>query len=298
MDGGRQRREFPALFAVAKSFPNRRDRASAGKHAGAVMLERIIAADVLGVVFQPIRRLGSGRVVAYEVLGRMLEPVDDVPALGPAELVELAVIENRLFDLERAWRHAAIRRIAEVALDSATRFFVNVDTRIVKDPRFRRGTTLALLEHYGLAPERFVFELGERDPELGSRRIAELLEHYATQGFDAALDDLGTGYASLHALVSLRPRIAKLDRVLVAGIARDPLRRDLVGALAGFATKSGIELVAECIETADDRDTLLALGVPLGQGYLLGRPAPELIGQESGPGPVAGARHLTLVHSA
>lgn len=262
------------------------------------MLERIIARDALGVVFQPIRRLGSGRVVAYEVLGRMLRPVDDVPVLGPAELVELAVIENRLFELERAWRRVAIKRIAEVVTDNATRFFLNVDTRIVKDPRFRPGTTRALLERYGLSPERIVFELGERDPELGSRRIADLLEHYAMQGFDAALDDLGTGYASLHALVSLRPHIAKLDKALVAGISGDPLRRDLVGALADFASRSSIELIAECIETAQDRDTLIELGVPFGQGYLLGRPAPDPVDPEPTRGPVSSRRHLVLVHSA
>ncbi len=143
-----------------------------------------------------------------------------------------------------------------------------------------------------------MFELGERDPELGSRRIAELLEHYAMQGFDAALDDLGTGYASLHALVSLRPHIAKLDKALVAGISGDPMRRDLVGALADFAHKSSIELIAECIETAQDRDTLIDLGVPFGQGYLLGRPAPDPVDPEPKSSPIPSRRHLVLVHSA
>jgi EAL domain-containing protein (putative c-di-GMP-specific phosphodiesterase class I) len=66
----------------------------------------------------------------------------------------------------------------------------------------------------------------------------------------------------------------KLDMEWVRGIDRDPIRRSLVSGLTYFAVETGCELIAEGIETHEERAALLELGVRLGQGYLLGHPKP------------------------
>lgn len=72
----------------------------------------------------------------------------------------------------------------------------------------------------------------------------------------------------------MRPDVLKLDGEIITGMATDPLRRSLVRAIARFAEESGILLIAEGIETEDDLAAVREASIPLGQGYLLGRPAP------------------------
>jgi EAL domain-containing protein (putative c-di-GMP-specific phosphodiesterase class I) len=91
-----------------------------------------------------------------------------------------------------------------------------------------------------------------------------------------AIDDAGSGYASLRHILALQPAYVKLDIEWVSGIDRDPVRRALVTGLAYFATETGCELIAEGIETQQELEALRALGVQLGQGYLLGRPMPPV----------------------
>jgi EAL domain-containing protein (putative c-di-GMP-specific phosphodiesterase class I) len=91
-----------------------------------------------------------------------------------------------------------------------------------------------------------------------------------------AIDDAGSGYASLRHILALQPAYVKLDIEWVSGIDRDPVRRALVTGLAYFATETGCELIAEGIETQEELEALRALGVQLGQGFLLGRPMPPV----------------------
>ncbi|HVK64812.1 MAG TPA: EAL domain-containing protein, partial [Polyangium sp.] len=111
---------------------------------------------------------------------------------------------------------------------------------------------------------------------LDSDRLERIVRHYASQGFRIALDDVGAGYASLTALVRVRPHFLKLDKAIVRHLAGDPLRAHLVRSLADFGRRAGIQVIAEGIEDEHDLQALLACGVELGQGYLLARPAPEL----------------------
>jgi EAL domain-containing protein (putative c-di-GMP-specific phosphodiesterase class I) len=110
----------------------------------------------------------------------------------------------------------------------------------------------------------------------------ELIEDYAhlldaltplrTAGIRLAVDDAGSGYASLRHILSLQPDIIKLDIALTRGVDTDPVRRALASALVGFARDTGSVIVAEGIETSAELAALQRLGVPLGQGFYLARP--------------------------
>lgn len=261
------------------------DAAAAGDPVAA--LDALIGGGPLTVAFQPIVDLGSGEIAAYEVLGRagpVAGPLAHV-AKSPATLLDEAHRHGRLLALDRRWREIAIAAIAAHG-DAQPLFFLNVDPRIADDARAAPGFTLALVRAYGLAPERFVLELTEapsRDPEA----IERVLERYAEQGFRVALDDLGAGQQTLANLLRLRPHIVKLDRALLRGAEGDPTRAHLLGALAEFARRTGIELVAEGIETEDQLRAVCEAGIPLAQGFLLGRPAPR-------PAPLAPAARASL----
>ena len=89
-----------------------------------------------------------------------------------------------------------------------------------------------------------------------------------------SVDDAGAGFASLRHILELKPDFVKLDVALVRGIEADPARQALIVGLCHFAARTGAILIAEGIETAAEAETVRGLGVPFGQGYLLGRPGP------------------------
>jgi EAL domain-containing protein (putative c-di-GMP-specific phosphodiesterase class I) len=88
------------------------------------------------------------------------------------------------------------------------------------------------------------------------------------------VDDAGAGYAGLRHILELKPQFVKLDISLVRHVDTDQARQAMVAGMAHFARKANCELIAEGIETEAELNELVRLGVPLGQGYLFGKPAP------------------------
>ena len=237
------------------------------------LLRSLLDGDGLSVVHQPIVHLVTGEVFGHEVLGRAPGLAHTgLDALGPSELLDLAVESGMLLELDHAWRRLAIEYVARHHAEDGTVFFLNIDTRVVEDQRFAPGFTRKLLDQHRLSPSRFVLELTERDPQLAEARMERLLPHYTAQGFRIALDDVGAGYASLTALVRLRPQLLKLDKSIVTGLTDDPVREHLVAALAEFGRRSGMQVIAEGVERIDDLTALQRAGVQLAQGWLFGLP--------------------------
>ena len=123
---------------------------------------------------------------------------------------------------------------------------------------------------------RVVLELTEHTRPGDQAAATEVLTAVRAAGGQIAMDDAGTGYAGLSTLLSLRPQIVKLDRELITGIDQDPVKRALVEVFGDLAGRMNAWVLAEGIETYAELDALIGLGVPLGQGYALARPAPEL----------------------
>jgi len=226
----------------------------------------------LAVAFQPIVALPSLKVHAYEVLGRVLG-VDGV-LTGPTELLEIAHHEGTNALLDRAFQELTIAaaRLHDPARD--LRYFVNIDTCSIGSPSFDSEFLARAITRAGLSPDHFSIELTERGPELSGPVVERAAARYREQGFEIVLDDLGAGYASLGALVRLRPHCIKLDMELVRRLDADPMRRHLIASLSQFGRTCGIAVIAEGIETAPELEALMSAGIELGQGYLLGRPAP------------------------
>ena len=86
------------------------------------------------------------------------------------------------------------------------------------------------------------------------------------------MDDLGAGYAALSSLASIQPEVVKLDMSLVRGVDQQPIKRRLVASLQTLGEPLGITVVAEGVETIAERDTLVAIGCDLFQGFLFAKP--------------------------
>lgn len=226
------------------------------------LFERAI--DKIHMVFQPIIRSADGSVYGYEALLRCREP----ELATPLRLLAAAEVLGRVHDVGRAVQ----RNVADAMLDTHSQLeaiFVNLH------PTELQAELLAAVSN-PLLPlaRRVVLEVTERAALEPGGRLDEELAQIRNAGYRLAVDDLGEGYSGLSSLVHLRPDIAKIDMSLVRGIHLAPLKRDIVAALVDMAHRSAITVVAEGVETLQERDVLVELGCDLLQGYLFARPGP------------------------
>lgn len=223
-----------------------------------------LALPKIRMVFQPIVRAADGSVFGYEALLRCGEP----SLATPPQLLAAAEVLGRVDDVGRAVR-AGVAAAMLAERDRLDTIFVNLH------PSEVRADLLAETRDPLLAvARRVVLEVTERASLEAGPKLDTELSRIRELGYRLAVDDLGEGYAGLSSLVHLRPDIAKIDMSLVRDVHRMPLKRDIVAALVDMARRSGIVVVAEGIETVDERDTLVDLGCDLLQGYLFAKPGP------------------------
>ncbi|GLQ89987.1 bifunctional diguanylate cyclase/phosphodiesterase [Dyella flagellata] len=222
--------------------------------------------------FQPICRLGDGKVVGYEALIRwnhpqrgLLRPSDFVKIAEDSGLIE--AIDWRLFELScRLLTQQAPSELFITFNVSALHLrHADFDVRILK-----------MLERTGLAPSRLVTEVTEGALLDNPESVRAVLERLRSVGVGAALDDFGTGYSSLSYLHSLPLRMLKIDRAFVQELdkAGSSNSTTVVAAILALAHALNIQVIAEGIETQAQRDALVSMGCEMAQGYLLGSPAP------------------------
>lgn len=214
--------------------------------------------DMLGVAFQPIVRLASRTPIAYEGLARFPASM----GLTPAQWFSTARRVGRGLDLECAALRAVSAAAAAIPGDYPVS--VNLSPTAVLEP--------AIQDFLVRQDRQLIVEITEHEPfpeDLGTGLTA-----LRERGIEVAVDDAGAGYASFIQLLRLRPDIIKIDGELVAGIERDPAKRAIATALTSLAAELDAKLIAEAVETADQLETLIRLGIEYGQGFHLGRPQP------------------------
>ena len=128
------------------------------------------------------------------------------------------------------------------------------------------------IEESGIPSERIVFEVTESDEIKDAAHLKNILDFYRKSGFRVALDDLGSGYASLNQMAELRPDFVKLDIGLVKDVDHDPYRASIARKLIELAHDLGVTVVAEGVETGGQWRWLADHGADYAQGYLFAKP--------------------------
>ncbi|WP_430791925.1 EAL domain-containing protein [Actinoplanes sp. G11-F43] len=201
-------------------------------------------------VFQPVYNMINGHVVGYEALTRFAD------GSNPKDSLAAAAERGVHVALDAALLQAAIT--ASAALPNGTWLAVNVSADLLGRPH-----ELAPLLAGSRRP--LILEIGDAAPT----GIAQL-------GADIriAVDDLGSGYETLSMIESQRPAVLKLGLDTLRNLENETARQAAIRALVEFADQHGCTVIAEGIETAAQRDALVACGVPYGQGFHLGKPVP------------------------
>ncbi|SMC68226.1 EAL domain-containing protein [Rhizobium sp. RU36D] len=258
-------RDLQTMRAVADLLGRQVEQKVAVRRERDTLSDRISGAMARGqpdIVYQPIMRLDGMTRAGCEALSRFSGPPQqgpdrwfaDAATVGMRLAMEIAAVRKALEGYKPLWGDGAY-----LALNLSPQTVIESDLAEV---------------FAGYPLERIVLELTEHEQVEDYEPLMKALAGLRSKGLRIAVDDAGSGYASLRHVLSIRPDIIKLDVSLTRSIDMDPVRQALAAAIVSFGGHVSCQIVAEGIETEQELLTLQGLGVRLGQGYLLARPAP------------------------
>ena len=218
--------------------------------------------------FQPIVSAKTGDIVAYEALMR----TDASIGMNPLEVIDAAKNYRKLYEIEKATLFNVMARYAadrekfgdkKVFINSLPGHFLNDEDK---------GR---LIELHSAYMDRFVFELTEENSV--SDEELERIKYFGSTETQIAIDDYGTGHSNIVNLMRYTPHVIKIDRFLISDIHKNQNKQLFVRNIIEFAKINNILVLAEGVETSNELNTVIDLGVDLIQGYYTARPAPDPI---------------------
>lgn len=220
--------------------------------------------------FQPILNLRDGRIIGYEVLSRMQLPDGHLEAARFIEYAEKAGVIHRLdmLILEKTLRAAAARQYTGL-------LFINLSPRALALADFMQNLN-RLIGECSIDPARVVFEITERDTLNNLLMLEQLVAGLKLAGFKLAIDDFGSGFSSFQYLRRLPLDFLKIEGDFVVNMLDNPKDHAFVSSIHQLAANLDIRVIAEHIESEEVLKALRDMGVELGQGYHIGRPAHDL----------------------
>ena len=221
-------------------------------------LDSIIIDRAFTPVFQPVVQIKTRKVVGFEALTRFHDGMRPDKRFAEAHMAGMGVRLETACIREQLEASSSLPRGTWLSLNVSPALATAVVPLISVLERADRDVVLEITEHVEIDDYRTL--LAALDFVRGRARLA--------------IDDAGAGYAGLRHILEIRPQFVKLDISLVRHVDTDPARQAMVAGMAHFAGKVGCELIAEGIETEGELDELARLGIPLGQGYLFGKPEP------------------------
>jgi EAL domain-containing protein (putative c-di-GMP-specific phosphodiesterase class I) len=252
--------------------------------------EKALVADRFVTWFQPIVNTTEQRILAHECLIRLSAG----RIYSGAEIVDAATIRNEIHAFDSHARRLAIRSAARQSPQGV--YFVNFMPSSIYNPEYCMRTTMEALRESGMAPENIVFEVVESDLVKDPSHLRRICDYYKARGFGFALDDVGTGANSLQMVCDLKPNYIKLDKSLIQNVEQ-PMYAATIRKLVELADQFHVGVIAEGVERAHTKENLWLLGVQNMQGYLFGRPAPQIARPENDLVNLAGVLQTELLQT-
>lgn len=242
-------------------------------------LRSLLAEPRLETAFQPIWKLQDNAVLGFEALAR---PADEYGFDGPAEAFAIAEKIGRAHELDAICRAAALERANELPGDVL--LFLNIHPQSLTHNSLGGDRLVRAVKAVGFDPSRVVLEITERSEARLDQVIADATR-LRSLGFGLALDDVGAGNAGLEMLRDLPVDFVKIDRSVIAAAVDDPQAQAVLIAIIAYARRADAFVIAEGIESekilafvrhAHALDVIHDPAIQGGQGFLLGRPSPDL----------------------
>jgi EAL domain-containing protein (putative c-di-GMP-specific phosphodiesterase class I) len=226
------------------------------------LLEAAIAHEQIEVLYQPLIEPGTGRIIGAEALARS-------PIVPSAEALFARAAAAGLDErLSRLVQRKALRC---AAVWEGTLKGLRISLNLLPQDLSRENYDQWLLdeiESAGIDPARVTIEITESGLLIDHPAVAERLSRLRESGLRIAVDDFGTGYASLAYLISLPLDMLKIDRGLITHIVGGERDRIVVKAMIQLARELGLQVVVEGVESTGQLALLAEWGCDLYQGFL------------------------------
>jgi diguanylate cyclase (GGDEF)-like protein len=260
-------RSYIAVYSAATDYrcPGQLERISQLRQA-------VSGTQELELHYQPKADLLTGQIQGVEALVRWRHPTDGL--LSPAEFIPLAERTGLIGPLTVLVLREALGRLREwnkagLSLSMA----VNISPRSLLDAAFPELVG-ALIREYGIDPSHLELEITEDAVIADPERATTVLSALAELGVVLAVDDFGTGHASMSYLKNLPVHVLKIDQSFVRDMATEPIDGVIVRSCIDLGHNLNLTVVAEGVEDAATWDQLTRLGCQQAQGYYLARPMP------------------------
>ncbi|SDJ36389.1 EAL domain-containing protein [Salimicrobium halophilum] len=234
-------------------------------------IDDVIKKRLVTCHYQPIVT-DNGDVYAYEMLARFYN--EEGETIFPGEIFGAAKERGRLYALDRLCRMTAVRHSVNLKDKLA---FINFIPTSIYNPEFCLRSTTALATQLSVDPRQLVFEVVETEQVKDVEHLKSILNYYRSKGFQYALDDVGEGFSTMTMLQDIKPNYMKLDMKYVQGVADDESKQKVAKQFLTQARKDRAVPLAEGIEEEEDFEWLKKEGYQLFQGYMFGKPSPEVI---------------------
>lgn len=235
-------------------------------------LDAALASGAVKPFFLPTFELRTGRIVGCEVLARWIKP--DGAVVPPMSFIPLAETSGRIEPLTWCVLRQALRDLHPVlSSDRAFIMSINIMPRHMVSHGFVNQFRAVAIEQR-VSPRQIALEVTERDAFPDLKKAAEVIAELRDRGFTVALDDVGIGHNGLSQIQALGANVLKIDKFFVDSISRDVAAHATVEMLVRLARELKMTVLAEGIETDEQRLALTECGVGEGQGYLVSPPLP------------------------
>ena len=238
-------------------------------------LRLALAEDQLRVHYQPIVELATGIVHKAEALVRWQHPTEGL--VSPAAFIPIAEETGLIIDIGNWVFHEAAQQAAVWRQSCHADFQISVNKSPVQfrdDNGKQSGSWIEQLHALGLPGQCIAVEITEGLLMDASGSNLAKFQAFRDSGIQVALDDFGTGYSSLSYLKKFDIDYLKIDQSFTRNLAPGSEDMALCEAIIVMAHKLQLKVIAEGIETEQQRDLLIAAGCDYGQGYLFSRPLP------------------------
>jgi diguanylate cyclase (GGDEF)-like protein/PAS domain S-box-containing protein len=243
--------------------------------------------DLFVLHYQPVFKLNSRTISHYEVLLRMDD--GDGGLIPPGAFLDIAERFGMIRDIDRWVLHQAIQVQGESCKSGRpVCLAINLSGRHFGDPQVLEWIR-QFVQQSAADPSLLIFEITETAAVENVNQAVRFTDSLHALGCRIALDDFGIGFSSFHYLKHLPVDMIKLDGSFVRQLARDKFDRVFIKSMSDMARGLGITSTAEFIETEEVIAILIELGVDMGQGYHLARPAASFAFPYA-PGSVADTR--------
>lgn len=238
------------------------------------ILKETLEKQDLQIWLQPIFSPATGKIIGAEALSRILHPEKGI--ISPADFIPLAEKTGMITEISRQVLEKICSFIKEhepFRYEGFECISMNLSAADIMQNDFPVKVN-DCIEKHDLVPGSVIFEITETAAALGSDTLKNNMEKLCEKNHEFAIDDFGTGYSNLSTLTNLPFLILKTDRSVMPDDLSDKRQTSVFMKLIDLFKGVGLDVIVEGVETKEQHDLLLRLGVKYAQGFYYARPMP------------------------